>query len=178
MNSVHNPHFFTFHSDPGHAWLEVPKSLAIEILGLRYLQISSFSYETDVALYLEEDCDAPLFLEACREKSYFYRFHEKDVNDSPIRQMNRFQPIFEFPLHATTGRWWCEVPRTLAKDILEDHFETLTICSHQEGPTLYLEQNFDFPKFQEMCFQKEIRFKFECLPRLETNVAGKVPFSP
>lgn len=55
---------FTFYSDPGHAWLEVEVS-ELQRLGI-HRAVSSFSYmnrRADLA-YLEEDADAPLFIEA------------------------------------------------------------------------------------------------------------------
>lgn len=48
--------FYTLHSDPGHAWLEVPLHTC------KGLDISSFSYTDGVVAYLEEDCDAPLWM--------------------------------------------------------------------------------------------------------------------
>ena len=51
---------FKFYSDPGHGWLEVDRD------DLRELSledsISGFSYQDDSKVYLEEDCDASLFL--------------------------------------------------------------------------------------------------------------------
>ena len=52
---------FTFHTDPGHGWLEVSKS-QLETVGLGVDQISGYSYRNGDTLYLEEDCDAGLFL--------------------------------------------------------------------------------------------------------------------
>ena len=47
-----------WHVDPGHAWLAVPRAT---IAGLG---ISSFSFVDGDTAYLEEDCDAGLWLEA------------------------------------------------------------------------------------------------------------------
>ncbi len=49
---------YIFYSDPGHAWLRVPKS---EIEPIKH-KISSHSYMNVDNVYLEEDCDATLFL--------------------------------------------------------------------------------------------------------------------
>jgi hypothetical protein len=49
------------HTDSGHGWLQVKKE-ALKIFNIEHL-ISSFSYEDGEFVYLEEDCDAPLFLE-------------------------------------------------------------------------------------------------------------------
>jgi hypothetical protein len=53
---------FTFHSDPGHAWLEVPLSLirSLDIMD----KITPYSYKTKEKAYLEEDFDAITFIKA------------------------------------------------------------------------------------------------------------------
>lgn len=48
----------TIHSDPGHAWVELPKAIADRI----GMQASEYSYEAFDALFLEEDCDAAVML--------------------------------------------------------------------------------------------------------------------
>lgn len=55
-----------FHSDPGHGWLAVPTA-EVERVGLAG-KISGYSYrsESGTTLYLEEDCDAPAYLDALR----------------------------------------------------------------------------------------------------------------
>lgn len=44
--------------DPGHAWLRVPLA---EIVGMTF---SKYSYADGEYAYLEEDCDAPKFMDA------------------------------------------------------------------------------------------------------------------
>jgi len=56
---------FTFFEDPGHAWLAVPKKL-IESFGIQK-EISSCSYIYKDTVYLEEDCDARIFLKKYME---------------------------------------------------------------------------------------------------------------
>lgn len=55
---------YRFVSDPGHAWLEVPMAV------IRYLRIedkiTGYSYRNGDLAYLEEDCDAPTFIDAYR----------------------------------------------------------------------------------------------------------------
>jgi len=53
---------FTFHTDPGHGWLEVPLAM-LRDLNI-HNKISAYSYKDAVNAYLEEDCDAALFLAA------------------------------------------------------------------------------------------------------------------
>lgn len=54
---------FYFHTDPGHGWLEVTIK-DVEALGLTVASFSEFSYRRDDTLYLEEDCDAMVFVNA------------------------------------------------------------------------------------------------------------------
>ncbi len=79
------------HSDPGHAWLAVKLS-EIEMLGIK-TDISSYSYIKGKTAYLEEDCDAPKFIQAMRAKGI-----EVEVKDgacrerSPIRYFKPYSP--------------------------------------------------------------------------------------
>jgi len=58
-----------WHSDPSHAWLEVSIPQLCEA-GLILSDLSIYSYRQGSTLYLEEDYDAPLYLQssgrACR----------------------------------------------------------------------------------------------------------------
>lgn len=81
-----------FHSDPAHGWLEVSKSLAKLHLREKYVQISFCSYMRGNLLYLEEDCDAPLLLEALKNDGIEVKFDELQTDDSPIRGFDGFLP--------------------------------------------------------------------------------------
>lgn len=54
-----------FYSDPGHGWLKVPRKLLLQ-MGV-ITQISPYSYESEDAVFLEEDRDASLFIEAAKQ---------------------------------------------------------------------------------------------------------------
>jgi hypothetical protein len=56
---------FTFYCDPGHGWLKVSKADCFDI-GLWGTDFSAYSYQNGAALYLEEDSDAGIFLDAYR----------------------------------------------------------------------------------------------------------------
>jgi hypothetical protein len=75
---------FKFYEDPGHGWLAV-KVLDLYKLGLSPSDFSCYSYWKGQTVYLEEDCDAPKFIEA------FKNAH-----------LNRSAPIFQMIEH--TGR--------------------------------------------------------------------------
>ena len=73
----------TFHTDPGHAWLEVPKA---ELVGLGIdKDISPFSYMKGPTAYLEEDCDAGLFIDKLMEAGTSFKFYEIHKENTPIR---------------------------------------------------------------------------------------------
>jgi hypothetical protein len=54
----------TYLQDPGHGWLIAPASL-VRDLGCRPSEYSYYDRAAGLA-YLEEDCDAPAFLESLR----------------------------------------------------------------------------------------------------------------
>lgn len=53
---------YTFHEDPGHGWLEVPRAALVE-LGIAH-RITGYSHQAGQVVYLEEDCDAGTFVRA------------------------------------------------------------------------------------------------------------------
>lgn len=79
-----------FHTDPGHGWLEVPKAFAKLVLRAKYSQISCFSYMHGGMLFLEEDCDVPLFVEACRIEGINVKYETQHKDETPIRQYDGF----------------------------------------------------------------------------------------
>ena len=52
---------FTFYSDAGHGWLAV-RVADIEEIGLTVQEFSPYSYCKGSTMYLEEDCDAGVFI--------------------------------------------------------------------------------------------------------------------
>ena len=68
-----------FFTDPGHGWLEVPyEGIRPDVRN----QISSCSYYHNGMAYLEEDCDAPLYLNNLKEKPEFIEIFQENT---PIR---------------------------------------------------------------------------------------------
>lgn len=53
---------FKFYTDPGHGWLAV-KITDLAKIGMSINDFSAYSYRRGGTVYLEEDCDAPLFSE-------------------------------------------------------------------------------------------------------------------
>ena len=80
---------YTFYSDPGHAWLEVPFS------DLIYLNIeadiTAYSYMRGEFAYLEENLDFTTFCNAMGKAGRSFRIKESNTNaDSIIRQYDRY----------------------------------------------------------------------------------------
>jgi hypothetical protein len=85
---------FTWYSDPGHGWLKVNRE-DIEELGIEE-KISACSYQTPGkrVVYLEEDCDAGIFLRAYKEHfGHSPQFKEavERTNASRIRNLYAYQ---------------------------------------------------------------------------------------
>jgi len=79
---------YIFHADPGHAWLAVKRA---ELIRLNILdKISSFSYEKGKTIYLEEDCDAGIFLKAKEEVKEEVNIKESYQENTPIRNYPHF----------------------------------------------------------------------------------------
>ena len=77
---------YSFYFDASHGWLRVKRR---EILELGLVDtISRYSYMDKRYAYLEEDCDASLFLSKLKEMQTPYTIIEKDHgNISSIRSM-------------------------------------------------------------------------------------------
>ena len=76
---------YTCHEDPGHGWLQVPHA-DIAALGV---EITPYSYQKGAYAYLEEDCDAPAFMQARTDAGHAdpeieHVLHR--VMDSPVRR--------------------------------------------------------------------------------------------
>jgi len=77
-----------FHNDGGHGWLECGRELisSADIAG----KISKYSYQRGDNVYLEEDCDMPLLLDALRKRSIGVVVNDMYQDESPVRKYERF----------------------------------------------------------------------------------------
>lgn len=77
--------------DPGHAWLKVPYSKLAEY-GMGVSTFSRYSYYNRYlrCVYLEEDCDAPLFLARSQLPACFPERYLKDsASRNEVRNLPR-----------------------------------------------------------------------------------------
>ena len=80
---------YTFHSDLGHAWVAV-KRAELRRLGLLD-EISRYSYQNGETVYLEEDCDAALFIAKKESLGEPLTFREKHKDtDHYIRKFSSY----------------------------------------------------------------------------------------
>lgn len=87
---------YDFFFDPGHGWLKVPKS---ELVALGIVdKISSYSYLRGDYAYLEEDCDATLFITERRkfEDVRPIKFREHSSNKSSKIRSYQFYNLLSF----------------------------------------------------------------------------------
>jgi len=76
--------------DPGHGWIAADVAL-LDSLGLTD-RISGYSYRDGALVWLEEDCDAPLYLRALSGAGIAYRIIETHTRgDAWIRSLKPFQ---------------------------------------------------------------------------------------
>jgi len=88
---------FTYHQDPSHGWVEVSLKILKEI-NANLSKISSFSYyrslTTGKVLYLEEDGDVLVLIEALKENGIEFEFDEVHTNhDSWIRGLQHWAGV-------------------------------------------------------------------------------------
>lgn len=76
-------------ADPGHAWLRVPRA-ELAHYGIAH-EISMYSYQRGDYVYLEEDCDASVYLKAAGVSVRSVPEQHTD-NDSAIRRYDRYLP--------------------------------------------------------------------------------------
>jgi hypothetical protein len=79
-----NTNSYTFHSDPGHGWLEVPRLDVFE-LGIAG-QITQYSYQDGDKVYLEEDLDMTTFANAYEAKFGKGSFKKIPIPDEYLDQ--------------------------------------------------------------------------------------------
>jgi hypothetical protein len=78
-----------FYTDAGHGWLEVDQEQLIS-LGIAN-KISHYSYKKGDFAYLEEDCDASLYLNQLTANGITFSFKEiNHPNESPIRNYSPY----------------------------------------------------------------------------------------
>lgn len=86
---------YDVYGDSGHSWCKVKFSEIIK-LGI-HNEISNFSYTRGDYVYLEEDCDLTVFVEALKKVNIkpYWKMHYTD-KVSKIRSYSRYIPVMGF----------------------------------------------------------------------------------
>ena len=84
---------YRYIQDPGHGWIEVPLE---ELENIAY-KISRYSYVDTRTnkVYLEEDCDAAIFIKKLKDTDTPYTLKEVYQENTFIRNLPRFEHGFE-----------------------------------------------------------------------------------
>jgi len=92
---------FVFYIDPGHGWLAVLER-DLTAVGFTAADFTKYSYvsEDGRRFYLEEDCDAPRFLDAYRE-----RFGEPRVTERHIASTQPHSNFIRRMPRNVAGQW-------------------------------------------------------------------------
>ncbi len=79
-----------WYSDPAHSWLKIKYS-ELEKLGIQ-CEISSFSYRNGDDVYLEEDCDAPKYINAMNKvgKALYFKTGSDSNRSSRVRNYDSY----------------------------------------------------------------------------------------
>jgi hypothetical protein len=82
----------TYHTDPSHGWIKV--SLKDKVLQSILKEVSPFSYVSNTSIFLEEDCDASLYIQKLKDLNIPYKFKTMHTNRrSKIRAYHRYCSI-------------------------------------------------------------------------------------
>ena len=81
---------YTLYSDPMHGWLEVSKKELQELNIIK--NVSEYSYINQDMIYLEEDCDASIFINSYKLKYGINpKIYEPIQDNNDIRNYSRFK---------------------------------------------------------------------------------------
>jgi len=101
-----------FHADPGHGWLAVP----IDEIREAKLSISGYSYinRKEGCAYLEEDCDAMVFINHLKKNNVQFTMSELHIDDDhPIRSYEHWPEEWN--------------PKSDVQQWFDDHVEVIQI---------------------------------------------------
>lgn len=79
MLGISATYFTRKFNTPGHGYLVAERAM-LHQLGIAGV-VSNCSYEGNGSVYLEEDCDAPLFITAMAREGFVVEYNEIEVED-------------------------------------------------------------------------------------------------
>ena len=85
MFGISATYFTRKFNTPGHGYLVAEKAM-LRQLGIASV-VSNCSYEGNGSVYLEEDCDAPLFISAMEKSGFVVDYSEIEVDDNFVEKL-------------------------------------------------------------------------------------------
>jgi hypothetical protein len=85
---------FTYYTDPGHGWVEVPRSLLHE-LGIAD-KITGYSYQRGEDVFLEEDCDLSTFARAMTKAGRSFDLTSKVLTSPGAKSWVRMRLLWSY----------------------------------------------------------------------------------
>lgn len=79
---------YIYYQDPGHGWVQVPYAELVR-LQVAHL-ISEYSYHSGQNVYLEEDADVMVWIEAKKARNEDFSFQEIHQDPTPIRNYRSY----------------------------------------------------------------------------------------
>lgn len=94
MISALNKKKFEVFTDPGHAWIKVPKKYLVTLIGDDWRkEFTHFSYERADFVYLEEDEDTATFLRYLKDKSIQPELDYKEHKTDRLSKIRGYAPL-------------------------------------------------------------------------------------
>ena len=82
------------YSDPGHSWFKVDKFWLDVVVGEHWRKMfSCYSYESDKAVFLEEDCDYPKLLKFIQMERKHIKIKYTEHQTNKRSRIRNYQPL-------------------------------------------------------------------------------------
>jgi hypothetical protein len=136
---------YTYMTDPGHGWLSVPYS-DLEELGL-VDKISPYSYMNASRVFLEEDGDMSMFLEAAARAGWKIEHKTTYSNRASCRSYGNYNPR------------WVRNPLTIGQHVLTNNdVEATVIAKNDKGWTIETKEGkkFHLPRLNPLAYIKPL----------------------
>lgn len=99
---------FIFHEDPGHGWLEVPIKKLRELGIVNCISKYSYYHMEGCKAYLEEDCDAPIFVMEHEKQIGPLKIEYKDHRGHCFVRSLGSYPFTKTPVFEAKAKEMCE----------------------------------------------------------------------
>ena len=113
---------YTIHRDPGHGWLAVPKKECLKLLIMAKISPYSYVSKSGKTIYLEEDCDAGLFIEAFKKKYGVEPRYRDSKNKKTYTQESHIRRLPSYP-----QAYWASLYNLAIKELKNEFSNVIPI---------------------------------------------------